>query len=746
MYKLQLWVFSAMSALALASCGGSGKSPTAAPNSTATVVVTGKLAGQVFAADSGNVLANVQVLAGARTTTTANDGSFTQEGVTTGDSVMLRFSRAGYADGFATSRVTAGDNGRISVRMSPVAVATTFDNKVGATLTNTATPARVVLSAGSVVNSETGAVSQGPLTVEMAVINPATNPSNMPGNYTTNRAERIESFGAISVQIRDSAGTRLNLAPGSTAAIRIPVASRSSNPPGSIPLYFFDETTGLWVEQGSAKLAGNASDQYYEGTVSHLSYWNADQQMDTVFVNGCVVDTSGKPSGPRLLRADGIDYSGNARVISDLDGKFKIAIRRNSQALIEVFEKGATKAVVVGPSNSDLLVGSCLVFDPAGVQALPVIALPSTTLSATEGKRATFFVITSDAFDYSYQWQRNGQPIAGATNRFYSIKAAQLADDKAQFSVKVTNKNGSVTSQTVTLTVTMGVTPPPGNVPPPGTLSPTEVDSLLRMTFLAANVYAMGFSPVDQFITDATLWADPAKVCKSGTAKGTLNSFPIPVGSMVVAGSGTLSGTFAQCVPVSDDSALYDGTAQISYTTTAGLTNFTGDAQISNFHIVQKTLATISTDLTGNGTIGVVGTSNRTTSRVDESLTITPRPGTILVDNKTGQNATFVSGSTIFTSVTPVNTSALFQASTNQQNLTFTLGGSMYVASGLLTTNTANSGSFTGSGQIILTRDGIRLGRIFATSQGLFVEINGVIQPFATGFARQAKVVGATAG
>jgi hypothetical protein len=69
------------------------------------------------------------------------------------------------------------------------------------------------------------------------------------------------------------------------------------------------------------------------------------------------------------------------------------------------------------------------------------------------------FEVIAGGDQLSYQWQKNGKPIAGATNAIYTTKAT-LGDSGAQFQVTVTNPKGSATSSSATLTVTPGTDVP----------------------------------------------------------------------------------------------------------------------------------------------------------------------------------------------------------------------------------------------------------------------------------------------
>jgi hypothetical protein len=70
------------------------------------------------------------------------------------------------------------------------------------------------------------------------------------------------------------------------------------------------------------------------------------------------------------------------------------------------------------------------------------------------------FKVTATGEPLSYQWQKNGEPIAGATNAVYATSKVPLEDSGAQFQVTVTNPKGSVVSSPATLTVLPGADVP----------------------------------------------------------------------------------------------------------------------------------------------------------------------------------------------------------------------------------------------------------------------------------------------
>ena len=90
----------------------------------------------------------------------------------------------------------------------------------------------------------------------------------------------------------------------------------------------------------------------------------------------------------------------------------------------------------------------------------PAITTQPTSQTVVAGQAATFMVAASGTAPMSYQWQKNGARIAGATSASYTTPATATADSGSTFDVVVSNSAGSVTSSAATLTVTAAVVAP----------------------------------------------------------------------------------------------------------------------------------------------------------------------------------------------------------------------------------------------------------------------------------------------
>ena len=83
----------------------------------------------------------------------------------------------------------------------------------------------------------------------------------------------------------------------------------------------------------------------------------------------------------------------------------------------------------------------------------PAIATQPASVTVTAGQTATFTVVATGTPAPSYQWQKNGTALSGATSANYTTPATTTTDNGATFGVVVTNTAGSVTSGGATLTV-----------------------------------------------------------------------------------------------------------------------------------------------------------------------------------------------------------------------------------------------------------------------------------------------------
>jgi hypothetical protein len=84
--------------------------------------------------------------------------------------------------------------------------------------------------------------------------------------------------------------------------------------------------------------------------------------------------------------------------------------------------------------------------------APPVVTAPPTNVTVVAGAPAGFSVGAGGTAPLTYQWRRNGNSIANATNAGFNLASAQPSD-AGDYTVVVANSVGSVTSSVATLTI-----------------------------------------------------------------------------------------------------------------------------------------------------------------------------------------------------------------------------------------------------------------------------------------------------
>jgi hypothetical protein len=83
----------------------------------------------------------------------------------------------------------------------------------------------------------------------------------------------------------------------------------------------------------------------------------------------------------------------------------------------------------------------------------PTITTQPSSQAVTAGHTATFSVAATGTSPMTYQWQKNGTAVSGATSPSYTTPAETTTDNNAQFTVAVSNSAGNATSNAGTLTV-----------------------------------------------------------------------------------------------------------------------------------------------------------------------------------------------------------------------------------------------------------------------------------------------------
>lgn len=270
--------------------------------------------------------------------------------------------------------VELSDNSlEVRILLQPVHVRKTFSSDSRILLADSYGRNLVDIPNNSLVQKGGGSVN-GNVHASLTIIDPSEDIRLMPGNLTTRNSDGsyapIESYGAITVELWDDSNEYLDLSAGAVANIAIPVPKNISSFDSNMPLYFFNESLGHWVEEGVASLHQVSGSTYYVGEVSHFSTWNADSRYETVSVFGCVADLEGnRVSGVDVI-ATGHDYNAETRDTTDYEGNFEVKVKPDSVVLIngkKYYRDGATNTVRLGVGSEDKEMNECLIISDTAI-------------------------------------------------------------------------------------------------------------------------------------------------------------------------------------------------------------------------------------------------------------------------------------------------------------------------------------------------------------------------------------------
>ena len=233
-----------------------------------------------------NPVSGASIMIGNSSTNTDNNGIFIVRNAQVFEKfAYVKAQKSGFIDGSRSLVPSSGVN-HVKIMLLPQTVTQTVSSGDIETI-SLSNGAQVELS-GQYSNLD-GSNYSGNVQVTLHFLNPTddTMTQQMPGmllaqNYQ-NEARMLETLGMVAVELRSDTGEKLNLSEGSEATISVPLDPETlSGAPNEIPLWYFDEDYGYWIEEGSATLQGNS----YVGTVSHFSFWNCD--IPTEYVNICI--------------------------------------------------------------------------------------------------------------------------------------------------------------------------------------------------------------------------------------------------------------------------------------------------------------------------------------------------------------------------------------------------------------------------------------------------------------------------
>jgi hypothetical protein len=441
---------------------------------------------------AGHGVEGAKVYIGNTVSTTGADGSFSISNVLViKKRAFIKVEKEGYFQGSRTIIAQENNGNKIKITLLKKHLISSFSGSASATAFLPHNNGEIIFQANSIVTAANNQPYTGLVYVNAVYLDPAHQDFNsiMPGDLrgisNDSTEKMLKSYGMLAVEITGSNNEKLQLAPGKPATIKLPA---SIDAPQTIPLWYFNDSTGLWKEEGSA----TKSSGFYTGTVSHFSFWNCDLPLPFAYLRVTVLDPSGQPYPnatvtiyDSVIQQSTYSYTNNA-------GQAEGIVPANHLLMLTVqtFSCGIEYAGYIGPFSSSA--------NPASV-----------TVTTTPGTYSTTSSISGNVLDC------NGNAV---TNGYVYIQGAvpsQLQISNGNFSGSITycgnlsgkiitavDRNSNLSGSTTVISGSVPVTIIACSTPVPSffsySITGIGADSIINCTSVYANGTASAIAGSNQ--------------------------------------------------------------------------------------------------------------------------------------------------------------------------------------------------------------------------------------------------------
>lgn len=411
-------------------------------------LVTASVYGQIID-ENGAGMDNVQINIEDNQTLTDNLGFFYLYDIQMNKlGAQIKAKKSGYVNGSRLFYPKDDSAIQVKIKMIPKVVGDAFNSRIGGT---------IEIDGGVEIEFEPEGIAFAngdPYEGNVNVVAKYLDPTNvetldeMPGSLMGIRPSllyeqtALKSYGMVLVKLYSDSDQKLQLLENAPATLKMPIpATMLGNAPTSIPLWYYNESAGRWVEDGVAMKQGD----FYVGQVRHFSFWNCDIPVEYTTIELTFKDDSGNPVAGMDVWIKS-EESGIGRGITD--------------------ENGVVAGIV--PANEELTVcASALLDNQAFAKDIGSISTPSSFEIEVDTRAEGFIVLLGNLFC-------DGTPISdglaivknGDDTRIYPIVGHGFvilvlkdSDDEAQYTLQLVSPENDATSQTIVFneTGTFGV-------------------------------------------------------------------------------------------------------------------------------------------------------------------------------------------------------------------------------------------------------------------------------------------------
>ncbi len=228
--------------------------------------------------ENNKPIPSVQISINNRNVSTDINGFFSNKNIITTQRTVLKASYAGYFQSIHLLQLDGKKTENVHIKLQRKTVVANFNASNGITANIGNGGASVIFPANGYVNASNNQPYIGMVNVYARFANIdspdflQTVPASMRATDANGVVSNLQTFGMMEVIMEDASGNLLQLSTNK-ATIKMPIAnSQTATSPNTIPLWYLDETTAMWKQEGQATKKGNV----YEGEVSHFTWWNCD--------------------------------------------------------------------------------------------------------------------------------------------------------------------------------------------------------------------------------------------------------------------------------------------------------------------------------------------------------------------------------------------------------------------------------------------------------------------------------------
>ncbi|MET0463765.1 MAG: carboxypeptidase-like regulatory domain-containing protein [Chitinophagaceae bacterium] len=340
------------------SADGFGDRPGSGTKDPITATVQGNVIDENGAPASG-----VSVKVGNKMVQTDSKGSFRIiNALLDKGASLVTAEKSGYFKSYRTFQAMDAAN-HVKIKLVKRKLAGTISAAGGeVTLDN---GSKVFLPANAVVKAAGGSYA-GDVRVYAAYIDPSANDIDaaVPGSFMADnsRGDRVvlASYGMMAVELESASSEKLQIADDKEAVLTMPIpASLQASAPASISLWYVNEETGIWKEEGKAERSGNT----YTGRVKHFTFWNCDIGLPTVTLTLSLKNEKGLPLVHTGVRLKGMMNGAltQAYGFTDSIGSISGLVLAGQTLTLEVVNDQCNNVVyttTVGPFSSNTNIGT----------------------------------------------------------------------------------------------------------------------------------------------------------------------------------------------------------------------------------------------------------------------------------------------------------------------------------------------------------------------------------------------------